>query len=81
MDFILKRDLIKQKLEIVSRHDPWWSISKFSLCYHGLKKMFENTRSWVMIGTYIQSREILENGLNKKLKTYQVIHFYTLNPY
>ena len=34
-----------------------------------------------MIGTYIQSREILENGLNKKLKTYQVIHFYTLNPY
>ena len=43
--------------------------------------MFENTRSWVVIGTYIQSREILENGLNKKLKTYQVIHFYTLNPY
>ena len=32
-----------------------------------------------MTGTYIQFWEIPEDGLNKKLKKYQLIYFYTVN--
>ena len=34
-----------------------------------------------MTGINIKSWEIPENELNKKLKTYQLIYFYTFSPY
>ena len=78
---IQKRDLIKQKLEIAASHHPWERNSKLFLKILSLQKTFGNTPSWVMPGTYIQPREIPKNGLNKKLKIYQLIYFCALDPY
>ena len=47
--------MIKQKLEIATSHHPWRSITKLFLKLSWLEKMFENTPSWVMTDTYIQS--------------------------
>ena len=76
---IQKRNLMKQKLETAASNRPWRSISKFFFKLSRLEKIFENTSSWVMTDTYIQSWDIPENGLNKTLRTYQLIYFYSLN--
>ena len=60
---IQKRGLIKEKLEIAASHQQWKSISKVFFKLSWLEKMFENTPSWVMTGTYTKSNKI--NKINK----------------
>ena len=47
-----KGNLIKQKQEIAASHHPWKS--NFFLKLPWFEKMFKNTPSLVMTGTYIQ---------------------------
>ena len=42
--------------------------------------MFEKNSSWVITGTYLVLR-YPRKRVKQKIKTYQLIHFYTLNPY
>ena len=65
--------------EIAASHHPWRSTSKLFLKLR-LKKMFEKNSSWVITGTYLVLR-YPRKRVKQKIKTYQLIHFYTLNPY